>query len=184
MSEGTAIWERRRPAGKAFRINAAVITRSCRRDAGAPRHKPLQSCPDSHFRLHPDFPHGCFRGCPDNRMADEPFGIGIAIAIGSYILSKNRCRCRFRFRPKPEDPDFHSSSGAPRPMRDCFEYSFSRFPFPVSSWVHCIGYGCGFNCKSAIGNRQSIFMRHRVRRGCNCLSIKTYFCEYRCRALW
>jgi hypothetical protein len=30
-------WERRRPAGKAFGINAAVILHSCRRDAGAPR---------------------------------------------------------------------------------------------------------------------------------------------------
>ena len=36
-SNGYQPWERRRPAGKAFGINAAIIIYSCRRDAGAPR---------------------------------------------------------------------------------------------------------------------------------------------------
>jgi hypothetical protein len=36
-----ANWERRRLAGNAFKIKAAVILHSCRRDAGAPSNQQL-----------------------------------------------------------------------------------------------------------------------------------------------
>jgi hypothetical protein len=83
-------WERRRLAGKAFKINAAVILHSCRRDAGAPSGQSLDSLFSPHAHDMGYYPPIMW-GCPSGHSCPE--GTSVRMRICTSLSSNNAESC-------------------------------------------------------------------------------------------